>query len=245
MEEIRMTGNHASSKKQIIINYLLTKIANGELKVGDQIPPESELVKQFHFGRQTIHNALSDLALQGIIKRTPGKGSFVASKSVNRNIQKKMSFTEDMQHIGMVAGSQLLEFKVIYGADAPEIAKELNVAAGETMYYLSRLRTGNGTPIAIQDSYMPTKYFTDLDLNALVQSLEAYIEKIGLNITGFSTRLRAVEGTEKQLALLQTDSKALLKSISIRYLDEKTPVHYTASFYRSDLYEYTFSSFSE
>ena len=65
MEEIRMTGNHASSKKQTIINYLLTKIANGELKVGDQIPPESELVKQFHFGRQTIHNALSDLALQG------------------------------------------------------------------------------------------------------------------------------------------------------------------------------------
>lgn len=238
-----MAKQHPSSKKQIIINHLLAKIASGELKIGDQIPPESELVEQFHFGRQTVHNALSDLALQGIIKRTPGKGSFVASKSVNRNIQKKMSFTEDMQHIGMVAGSQLLEFKVLCGRDEPAIAKELNIKEDETMYYLSRLRTGNGTPIAIQDSYMPAKYFKDLDLNAMVHSLEAYVEKIGLSITGFSTRLRAVEGTPKQLQLLQTDSRAILQSISIRYLDETTPVHYTASYYRSDLYEYTFSSF--
>lgn len=239
-----MQQGRPSSKKQIIINYLLSEIANGRLKTGDQIPPESELVQQFHFGRQTIHNALSDLALQGIITRTPGKGSFVASKSVNRNIQKKMSFTEDMQSIGMTSGSQLLEFRTVHGEDVPKIAEELKIAPEDSLYYISRLRTGDGIPIAIQESYMPAKYFTDLDLNALVDSLEAYIEKIGLDITGFVTRLRAVEGSDEQIRLLQTDNRALLNSVSIRYLDKETPVHYTSSYYRSDLYEYTFSSFN-
>lgn len=234
----------STSKKSIIINYLLSEITKGNFKVGDLIPSEAELVEKFHFGRQTVHNALSDLAIQGIINRMPGKGSFVASKPVTRNIQKKLSFTEDMKNIGMVAGSQLLEFKTIKGKEVPIIAKELGILPSETIYFLCRLRTGNGTPIAIQESYMPTKYFPALDLNAIVKSLEEYAEKIGLNISGFFTRLKAVEATSKQSELLQTNSKAILNSISIRYLENGTPVHYTCSYYRSDLYEYSFSSFN-
>ena len=232
-----------SSKKSIIINYLLSEITKGNFKVGDKIPSESELVSKFKFGRQTIHNALSDLAIQGIIERMPGKGSFVASKPVTRNIQKKLSFTEDMKNIGMIPGSQLLEFKTIKGSEVPDIAKELKIQQNESLYFLCRLRTGNGTPIAIQESYMPMKYFPDLDLNAIVASLEDYAKKIGLNIESFFTRLKAVEASEEQAELLKTKSKAILNSISIRYLGDGTPAHYTCSYYRSDLYEYTFSSF--
>ncbi|MDB7988660.1 GntR family transcriptional regulator [Faecalicoccus pleomorphus] len=232
-----------TSKKQIIVKYLISQIHDGQLKVGDLIPSENELVEKFHFSRQTIHNALSDLAIQGVITRHPGKGSYVSQRSVNRNIQKKMSFTEDMESIGMKAGSQLLEFKVLYGKDVPEIAKILDLENGEMIYFLSRLRTGDGTPIAIQDSYMPAKHFKDLDLNLLIVSLEAYVEKKGMKIEGFVTKLKAVEGTQKQLKLLRATSNALLQSTSIRYLDKNTPVHYTCSLYRSDLFEYTFSSF--
>jgi len=237
------TKEKQSSKKSIIINYLLSEITKGNFKVGDQIPSEAELVTKFKFGRQTIHNALSDLAIQGIIERMPGKGSFVASKPVTRNIQKKLSFTEDMKNIGMIPGSQLLEFKTLNGSDVVDIAKELKIEPDESLYFLCRLRTGNGTPIAIQESYMPTKYFPNLDLNAIVESLEDYAKKIGLNIESFFTRLKAVEATEEQTKLLKTKSKAILNSISIRYLADGTPAHYTCSYYRSDLYEYTFSSF--
>lgn len=231
------------SKKQQIINYLMSQIHEGKLKVGDKIPSEAELVQKFKFGRQTIHNALSDLAIQGIITRNPGKGSFISYRPVNRNIQKKMSFTEDMNSIGMIAGSKLLEFKILCGKDVPDIAKELKIGDNETLYFLSRLRTGNNTPIAIQYSYLPAKYFIDIDLNLLVTSLEAYIEKKGIKIEGFITKLKAVEGTDEQISLLKTKTKALLQSISIRYIDQETPVHYTCSLYRSDLFEYTFSSF--
>ena len=221
-----MNTTKKTSKKQIIENYLLTEIVNGHFKIGDQIPSELELSKKFNFGRQTVHSALSDLAL------------------INRNIQKKKSFTEDMQSIGMVPGSQLLEFKIIKAKEVPEVAKELKIEASEELYALVRLRTGNNTPIALQYTYIPRKFIEHFDLSVLDKSLESYIESLGYDITGFLTRLRAMEGNEDQLRILQTTNRAILNSISIRYVDTTIPFYYTSSFYRSDLYEYTFSSFN-
>ena len=62
--------NKKTSKKQVIKNYLLSEIGNGHFKIGDQIPSELELSKMFGFGRQTVHSALSDLTLMGIMKNT-------------------------------------------------------------------------------------------------------------------------------------------------------------------------------
>jgi len=237
-------SKRAASKKQILENYLISEIGKGNLKVGDKIPSEAELVDMFHFGRQTVHNTLAELAVKGVIERIPGKGSFVSSRPVYRNIQKKMSFTEDMQNIGMVPGSTLLEFRITTGKEFPEIAEELKLAPEESLYLLSRLRTGNGIPIALQYTYIPARYLPELDLNALNTSLDAYISKCNIEVNGFITRLRAVEGSDEQIRLLQSDSPALLNSISVRYSDKNTPIHYTSSFYRSELYEYTFSSFT-
>lgn len=238
------TRKRPASKKQALENYLISEIKKGNLKVGDQIPSEAELVEMFHFGRQTVHNALSELAIRGIIERIPGKGSFVSSRPVNRNIQEKLSFTEDILSIGMVPGSKLLEFRIVSGKEIPSIARELQLTPEDTIYQISRLRTGNGTPIALQYSYVATRYLPNPDLNELVSSLDAYIKKNGYDVHGFVTRLRAVEGSVEQLSLLQSSSSALLNSISIRYLDKNTPFYYTSSFYRSELYEYTFSSFA-
>ena len=239
-----MSENKKISKKQEVVNYLLSEISKGNLKIGDQIPSELELTKKFNFGRQTIHTALSDLALQGVITRTPGKGSYVSSPSVNRNIQKKKSFTEDMHSVGMTPGSKLLEFKIISAKEHPEVALELKVEPNESIYLFTRLRTGNATPIALQYTYIPTKFIEDFDLSALNHSLDKYIETLGFEITGFVTKLRAVTATSKQQKILGSKDSAVLNSISIRYIEDKVPFQYTSTFYRSDLYEYIFSSFN-
>lgn len=236
--------NRKTPKKQVIINFLLSEINKGNLKIGDKIPSEFEIAKQFNFGRQTVHSALSDLALQGIIKRTAGKGSFVANPPANRNIQKKKSFTEDMQSIGLKAGNKLLEFKIIKGSDLPDVAKELHVNDDETIYKIIRLRLGNDTPIAIQHTFIPTKFIDNFNLSELDNSLDVYIEKCGYKITDFITKLRAVEATKEQMDILKTNNRAILNSISMRYIKNKVPFQFTLSYYRSDLYEYTFSSFS-
>lgn len=61
-----------------IYNYLLQKIKNGELASGDRVPSEKELADHFNVSRITSKKALELLALQKIIERVQGKGSFVA-----------------------------------------------------------------------------------------------------------------------------------------------------------------------
>ena len=231
------------SKRQIVQDYILNEIKSGRLKTGDQIPAESELVRKFGFGRQTIHNCLHDLAAQGIIQRTPGRGSFVLGKPVNRNIAKKMSFTEDMISVGMKPGSELIEFRLCDAEEFPWAMDILQLNAKEKLYYIVRLRTGDGMPVALQYSYTPYKYIGDIDISMLEGSFDRYMDSKGLSVSGFLTKLKAVEGNEKQLDLLQAKSKALLKSVSTRYINDITPVQCTESLYRSDLFEYTFSSF--
>lgn len=62
-----------------IKNYLLTRIQD-KLSVGDKLPTEAEIMKQFQVSRITVTKALKELKEEGYIVRYPSKGSFVASK---------------------------------------------------------------------------------------------------------------------------------------------------------------------
>ncbi|AIQ37171.1 MULTISPECIES: GntR family transcriptional regulator [Paenibacillus] len=60
-----------------IQEYFRHRISNSELKVGEKIPSEKELMEQFDVSRITVANALMQLAKDGWIYRVPGRGSFV------------------------------------------------------------------------------------------------------------------------------------------------------------------------
>ncbi len=62
-----------------IKNYLFDQIQN-KLSVGDRLPTEAEIMKQFNVSRITVTKALKELKEEGYIVRYPSKGSFVASK---------------------------------------------------------------------------------------------------------------------------------------------------------------------
>jgi 5-formyltetrahydrofolate cyclo-ligase len=53
------------------------RIADGEWRAGDRIPPEVELAKEYQVSRMTMRKALGQLAEEGILNRKPGDGTFV------------------------------------------------------------------------------------------------------------------------------------------------------------------------
>ncbi|MBR3932957.1 MAG: substrate-binding domain-containing protein [Clostridia bacterium] len=59
-----------------LANLLRQKIALGEISVGDKLPSESEMIKEYSLGRLTIRDALSILANEGLIEKHHGKGTF-------------------------------------------------------------------------------------------------------------------------------------------------------------------------
>jgi len=57
---------------------VLQGIEQGELKPGDRLPPEREMVRKFDAARSAVRRVLSELETQGRIVRTVGRGTVIA-----------------------------------------------------------------------------------------------------------------------------------------------------------------------
>lgn len=76
-----MSTNDRIPLYQQIQDYIRHVIASENMKPGDRIPTEKELMDQFHVSKITVANALTGLANEKLIARVPGKGSFVAEEA--------------------------------------------------------------------------------------------------------------------------------------------------------------------
>ena len=63
-----------------IIEQIVMLVRSGELKPGDQVPPERELSAQLGIARGTITKAYEELARSGILEVTQGRGSFISAR---------------------------------------------------------------------------------------------------------------------------------------------------------------------
>lgn len=80
-----------------IVAYVRDGILAGRLKPGDRLPPERELVRQFHVGRGAIREAFRILEQSALVAIRPGKGggAFVAGRptaAVTRSLSDLLRF---------------------------------------------------------------------------------------------------------------------------------------------------------
>lgn len=105
-----------------IKNTIKGKIVSGELKAGDLVPSEAELMNDFKVSQITAKNALSSLVDEGIIYRIQGKGSFVSQEA---NISEKAeirTLNGNKKPNGMIGVlfpylNTKLEYKLLYHLD--------------------------------------------------------------------------------------------------------------------------------
>ena len=62
---------------QGIVQQIEDLLEKGELKPGDQLPPERALAEQFEVSRASVREALRTLELLGVVETRPGGGTFV------------------------------------------------------------------------------------------------------------------------------------------------------------------------
>ena len=69
----------AQPKFAQIKQHIISKIKSGEWAEHSRVASENELAEQFSVSRMTARRALSELTDAGILSRTQGLGTFVAS----------------------------------------------------------------------------------------------------------------------------------------------------------------------
>ena len=71
-------GNEESNRTMQVVNHVRAMIEKGELKPGDQIPPERDFARQLNISRATLRAGIGYLAALGVMKIRHGVGTFVA-----------------------------------------------------------------------------------------------------------------------------------------------------------------------
>ncbi|MCM3676669.1 FadR family transcriptional regulator [Peribacillus simplex] len=96
-----------------VVSQIESLIESGEWKIGNQIPPEMDLIQQFDVSRNTLREAVRSLVYAGLLVTKQGKGTFVRASSAlgaafERRIQQSSLLeTLEVRHALEREGAQL------------------------------------------------------------------------------------------------------------------------------------------
>lgn len=218
---------------------LSSALDEGELKPGDRLPPERELAERYGCSLITVRRALSELAREGRIERTRGRGTFVLRPRVELDFGGSQSFTSEMQSHGLDA-----ETKVIVARSEPAgeaVANALDLKIGAPTLYLERLRLAGGEPMLLELVHLPAGRFpgllaSDLEHNSLYQLLT---ERYGTRVVRAREAIEPVllRGREARL-LDQPSGRPALLVEGVAFAADGVPVEFARSFVRGDRTRY-------
>lgn len=99
-------------KYETVKQALLLQIQSGELRPGDKLPNEEDLMKQFQVSGITIRKAMTELANEGAITRIKRKGSFVNGAQASDHSSRLIAFilsaedNYDVSYMKIIKGAQ-------------------------------------------------------------------------------------------------------------------------------------------
>jgi GntR family transcriptional regulator len=135
----------------VIEQSLRERIAT--MSAGDPLPSDAMLCREFSVSRMTARNAVQRLAQEGLVNRVPGRGTFVAEPPAHRQADNLLSFSEEMRRRGQAASADHVHVEVRPATD--EEAKRLELADGDDVVVLRRLRLADQVPVADEVAVLP------------------------------------------------------------------------------------------
>jgi GntR family transcriptional regulator len=215
-----------------ILSDLLTA-----LPPGAELPSERELAERYGLARMTVRTEIERLAAQGLVYRLQGRATFVAAPRVAQ-AGALSSFPEDMVARGLTPGS-IVRSSETMEADGL-LAAQLEVAPGDRVFHLERVRTADGRPMAVEHAYLPMRRFAgieevDFTETSLFEMLGA---RFGVRLRDAHQRVVAVMLGPSEAALLDVaEGDAGLRFHSLGRDSEGRPVYYAISLFPGAHYE--------
>ncbi len=221
-----------------IERILREKIYNHEIKPGEKLPTEKELVGEFDVSRPTVRRAVTNIMRDGLIEIKRGRGTFLKTENFEEPIAGLRSYTEEALKQGYRPSSKMLSFKRIKPDD--EIIKKLMLNKDDAIFTIIRLRLLDNDPSGIDTTYIPVRLApklskSDFKEHGKEQSLYYILEnKYKLILNTAEEIVDATLTNRKESILLGIDNNS---PINLRkrvvFLPDNTPLLYMKSIYKT------------
>jgi GntR family transcriptional regulator len=211
----------------------------GEWQPGDRVPPERELARRYGCSLITVRRALTELAREQRLERTPGRGTYVLHPRIDRDLGEPRSFTQEMESRGLDPETRLIGARPESAGEA--VAHALELELGSPTLYLERLRLANGEPLLLEQVHLPAERFPGLLASDLEHSslYEILTNRYDTHISRARETLEPVllRAREARLLARPPRTPALLVE-GIAFTASGTPVEFGRTYVRGDRTRY-------
>nr|WP_194300974.1 histidine utilization repressor [Acetobacter oeni] len=132
--------------------YITERIETGEWGVGQRLPSESELVERLGVSRMTVHRALRELSVDGLVTRAQGVGTFVAEPPKRVELLELRDIAEDIASNGHTHTTRIITLDTIR-ADA-NLATTFEQRPGARLFHSVIVHYEDDTPLQVEERFV-------------------------------------------------------------------------------------------
>ena len=200
-----------------IVERLGQSIRSGELKAGDKLPTEAEIMLRFEVSRTVVREALSRLQASGLVETRHGIGTFARSMEVDTNFR---IAREDLATVADVIA--VLELRIGLETEAAGLAAQRRTAAN--LLSLQAALASFQTSIAQNADAVPSDFQFHLEVaratgNQHFTEFMTYLGAMIIPRTRVNTPDQAPEGRLHYLQRVNSEHESIFVAIRDQDVD--------------------------
>lgn len=197
MEETSRTQDNARATPGFLPLYrqvkslLVKRMADRVWQPGELIPSEMQIAQELGVSQGTVRKALDEMTAEKLLVRRQGRGTFVARHDESRILFQFFKIVPDTG-VQVFPESQLRS--VVTAPASPEEAARLDLAPGDEVIRIARLRSLNGRATISEYIVLPALMFPGLAARPDIPNnlYDLYASDYSITIAGGDESLQAV-----------------------------------------------------
>src|SRR6056297_2485019 len=220
---------------EMVADSIRKLLIQKQLKEGDSLPGEFELMKEYAVGRETIRRALKILVEEGLIIRRPGIGTKVCRRIKPDNIEKVVSFSSEIVKLGMVPSTKIKAIRVIKADD--ELAALFSVKVGHEIVSIRRICYADDIPLAIEEGFIDKTLLNNFKKEDFSSSIyKTLTTKYGLVYAKMKQSIASVILDQTMADELECQQMSAFELSRTIFNEASKPFYFLRFFIRGDLY---------
>jgi len=187
------------SPYQTIKRSIATGIAAGHYSVGQILPSEHALCRDFGVSRMTVNRAMRELANENLVRRVPGVGTFVAEPVAIGELLEIHNIADEIAARGHTHRAVVVS--LIATSPAPPILAAFDLPAGARLFHSVLIHHENDVPIQLEQRYV----------NPALAPLYLGQDFTRVTPNAYLTRVAPIQQVEHVVRAIAADSNAALQ----------------------------------
>lgn len=187
-----------------IEDLIVARITAGEWKPGEPLPSENEFADFYNVSQGTVRKAIAQMAADNLVIRFRGKGTFLASQTIERE---RSHFFHILRDDGIKEQPKSVLISASRRRANREIAGRLAIEPGSMVAVVERMKVIGDAPRVFETVIVADSTFPNL-CEAVAEELPSelyphYETAYGVRVVRAEERLKAVAATARDAELLQ------------------------------------------